>query len=456
MTREIDMLNGSLWKNLLLYSIPLMFSNVLQVLFNMSDVIVVGRFAGPIALGSVGSTTTLVQLTTGIMFGIGTGINAIVAFHTGANEKILVRRAVHTAFIISLVTGLILSIIGLTSSRFFLRILGTKDELISGAKLYLSVYLLGSPALALYNYGNAILTAIGDTKRPLIYLSISGIINILLNLFFVIVLNLSVLGVALASIISQYISCILIVVHLTHLDKEFALSFKDIKWDPVLSKEILKIGIPISLQHALFSLSNLFVQASINYFDHTVVEGCAAAGNADNLVYDMMAAFYTASTSFISQNYGAKRIKRIRSVYLITTLYSFIVGLILGGLIWLFREPFLYLFTTDPSVIQYGSERLVVMGVSFCISAFMDNAAAASRGLGKSIGPTIIVVMGTIVFRIIWIYTVFRSMHTLFSLFAIYPASWIFTSIAANIYFIINYKKLEKSVIEEGRQNLKN
>lgn len=442
MTREIDMLNGSLWKSLLLYSIPLMFSNVLQVLFNMSDVIVVGRFAGPIALGSVGSTTTLVQLTTGIMLGIGTGINAIVAFHTGAGEKNLVCRAVHTAFIISLATGLILAILGLTASRFFLSILGTKDELIRGAKLYLSVYLLGSPALALYNYGNAILTAIGDTKRPLVYLSISGVINIALNLFFVIVLKLSVLGVALASIISQYLSCILILVHLTHLNKEIALSVKDIKWDPILSREILKIGIPISAQHMLFSLSNLFVQASINYFDHRVVEGCAAAGNADNLVYDMMAAFYTATTSFISQNYGAKRISRIKSVYLITTLYSFIVGLVLGGLIWVFREPFLYLFTTNSEVVKYGSERLLVMGASFCISAFMDNATAASRGLGKSVGPTVIVVLGTIVFRIIWIYTVFRSFRTLTSLFLVYPTSWIFTAIAANIYFIYYLRKL--------------
>lgn len=440
--REIDMLNGSMWRSIFLFSIPLMFSNVLQVLFNMSDVMVVGRFAGPIALGCVGSTTTIVQLFMGVMFGLATGINAIVAFHIGAREGDMVRRAVHSAIIISLIFGVSISVIGLSLSRSFLSALNTKDELIHGATLYLSVYLLGAPALSLYNYGNAILSAVGDTKRPLVYLSISGVVNILLNLLFVIVFELSVLGVALASVISQYLSAFMVIRHLTRVDSDYKLQFKSIKYDKVLAHEILRIAIPTSCQYVLFSLSNLFVQYSINYFDHRVVEGSAAAGNADNLVYDVMAAFYTACTSFIAQNLGARKIKRIKKAYLITLSYSFIVGFVFGGLLLIFRVPFLSLFTTDSDVIYYGEMKLFVMASSYAISAFMDNAAAASRGLGKSVGPTVIIVLGTIVFRILWIYTIFAHFHTIYSLYLLYPASWIFTAVAANIYFFLNYKKL--------------
>lgn len=444
-SRSIDMLNGSLWSSILRYSIPLMFSNVLQVLFNMADIVVVGRFSGPIALGSVGSTTMVVQLETGILFGLSTGICAIVAFHAGAGEKDALKKAVHTSVILSVALGVIMLILGVLTSRSFLSVLRTKDELIDGANLYLSVYLLGAPALSMYNCGNAILTANGETKRPLIYLLISGILNVILNLVFVIVFELSVLGVALSSIISQYLSAFLIIRYLVKTDKDYKIIPKCIKYDKVLSREILRIAVPCSCQHALFSLSNLFVQGAINYFDHRIVEGCAAGGNSDSLVYDMMAAFYTATTSFISQNLGARKIDRIKKVYIVSTIYSFITGLILGGLLLIFRREFIMLFTSHEEVIKYGEIRVMIMGASYCISAFMDNATAAARGLGKTVGPTVIVILGTIVFRILWIFTVFNYFHTLESLFLIYVSSWTLTAICANIYFAVSYNKIKKS-----------
>ena len=443
-TKSIDMLSSSLWKSIILYSVPLMFSNVLQVLFNMADVMVVGRFSGPLALGSVGSTTMIIQLETGILFGLSTGICAIVAFHTGAKEKDGVVKAIHTSVLLSVILGVSLLIIGILSARSFLSLLKTKDELIIEATLYLRIYFLGVPALSLYNCGNAILTANGETKRPLLYLLLSGVVNVLLNLLFVIVFKLSVLGVALASVISQYLSAFLILRYLICTDTDYRIVPHLIKYDRILSKEILRIASPCACQHALFSLSNLFVQASINYFPHYVVEGCAAGGNSDPLVYDMMAAFYTASTGFISQNLGAGKIDRIKTTYIVTTVYSFILGLVLGGLLVIFRREFIMLFTSHEEVIKYGEIRVMIMGASYCISAFMDNATAASRGCGKTIGPTVIIVMGTIVFRIIWIFTVFRYFHTLESLFLLYVSSWVLTAICANIYFCYSYKKIKK------------
>ena len=438
----MDMCHGPLGKNLLFFSIPLMFSNVLQVLFNLSDVAVVGHFAGSIALGCVGSTTILVTLTTGLLLGMSGGVNAVTARYLGARDHTRVEKAVHSSLILCLIVGFILLLAGFTLTRPVLSLLGTKNELIDGAVLYLTIYLCGSPALAMYNYGNAILSAVGDTKRPLIYLAISGIINIILNLVFVIVFHLDVAGVALASIISQYISAGLILRHLLHCKGEYRLNLKLIRLDRHITVQVLRIGIPSAIQYSLFAIANLFVQSAVNTFDHVVVEGNSAAVNADSIVFDMMSAFYTASTSFIAQNYGAGNKKRILKVYGITTLYSFSLGLVLGVLLVIFRMPFLSLFTTDKDVLYYGSVRLMIMGLSYSISAFMDNATAAARGIGKSIAPTVIVISGSVILRITWIYTIFAYFKTLPSLYLLYACSWFVTALAGNLYFFHSYRKL--------------
>lgn len=443
-SNEIDMTTGSLPKKMLIYSLPLMLSNVLQVMFNLCDVAVVGKFVGPLALGSVGSTSIIVTLTTGILLGLAGGVNAVVALFVGAKNSANVKKAVHTSIIICLIAGFLLLLSGLFLSRPILLLIGTKKELINGAVIYLTIYLLGSPALAMYNYGNAVLSAVGDTKRPLMYLITAGVINVVLNLFFVLVCNLGVIGVALASIISQYISAFLILKFLFGCGKDYGLYIKNIEIDSHIAARVLRIGLPAAVQYSLFAIANLYIQSAVNSFDHVVVEGNSAAANADNIVYDMMAAFYTACTSFIAQNLGARKRDRIKHAYLVAQLYSFFIGAVFGALLVIFRTQFLNLFTSDPDVVHFGSIRLAIMGCSYFISAFMDNAAAGARGLGRSVIPTIIVIMGSVVFRIVWVCTIFARIHTLMSLYLVYASAWIFTAVIGTIYFIIIFRKTLK------------
>lgn len=440
---EMDLCTGSLWKKIFIFSVPLMFTNILQVVFNMSDLAVVGNFVGPIALGAVGSTSILVTLFTGILIGLAGGINAVTALFIGSGNKTELKQTVHTAALISLAAGVLITVLGIAFSRPILTLMHTKDELINDAVLYLRIYLLGMPALGLYNFGNAVLSASGDTKRPLYYLSFAGVLNVLLNLFFVIVCKMGVAGVAVASILSQYLSAVLILRVLFKSSAAFGLQLKELRITPDKAGRILKIGIPSAFQYALFAIANLFVQTGVNSFDHVMVEGNSAAANADPLIYDMMAAFYTACSSFIAQNYGAKKSDRILKSYLICLLYSFVVGLVLGVGLYLLRYPFLSLFTSDTTVVDAGIRRLSIMALSYSVSAFMDCTIAASRGLGKSIVPTIVVIMGSCVFRIVWIYTIFAHFRTIQSLYLLYVFSWMITAIAEIIYFVIVYRKVK-------------
>ena len=293
---------GPLAKQIFLVSLPLALSNLLQVLFNMSDVAVVGRFAGSTALGAVGSTSILVSLFTGFLIGLSGGINVLVARFYGARHEHDVEKTVHSAAIVSLIAGVVLLFVGLLGSPFMLRLLNTKDDLLPGAILYLRVYFLGMPALALYNFGNAVFSSIGDTKKPLIYLSLAGALNIVLNLFFVIVCRLSVVGVALASAISQCVSAALILRALTRAQDCYALDVHQLHLDPATTKSILALGVPAGFQNAIFAIANLFIQAGVNSFDSLMVKGNSAAANADNMIYDCMAAFYMACASFMSQS----------------------------------------------------------------------------------------------------------------------------------------------------------
>ena len=432
---------GPLARQILMVSLPLALSNLLQVLFNMSDVAVVGRFAGSTALGSVGSTSIFVTLFTGFLIGLGNGINVLVARFYGARNAESVHKTVHSALLVSLVAGVLLLAVGLFGSPALLRLLNTKEHLLPGAILYLRVYFLGMPALALYNYGNAVFSAIGETQKPLRYLSFAGVLNILLNLFFVIVCKLDVAGVALASTIAQCVSAGLILRALTRVQDSYALHLREIRFDPNMTRRILMLGLPAGFQNAIFAIANLFIQAGVNSFDSLMVKGNSAAANADALIYDAMAAFYMACASFMSQNYGAGKADRVKKSYLISLAYSFGVGLVLGGALWLFGREFLALFTTEPAVIDAGMKRVGVMAMAYCISAFMDCTIAASRGLGKTVVPTIIVIMGSCVFRVVWVYTIFARIHTIPSLYLLYPCSWALTAVAEMVYFVGSYKK---------------
>ena len=439
---EGNLCEGSLWKKILFFSVPLMFSNVLQVLFNMSDVAVVGRFAGPIALGAVGSTSILVTLFTGILLGLSSGVNALTALFIGSKSEENVRETVHTSAILCLLAGVLISVLGILFSRPILTAMHTKAELIDGALIYLRIYLLGMPALGLFNFGSSVLSAAGDTKRPLFYLSLAGILNVLLNLLFVIVCRMDVAGVALASILSQYLSAALILLLLLRTKESFGLCLRRLKITPDKLIRILRIGIPSAFQYAIFAIANLFVQTGVNSFDHVMVEGNSAATNADPLIYDMMAAFYTACSSFIAQNYGARKKDRIKKSYLICTLYSFLTGLFLGVGLYFLRYPFLSLFTDEAAVTDAGIRRLSVMALSYSVSAFMDSTIAASRGLGRTVLPTVMVIFGSCVFRILWIYTVFAHFKTIESLYLLYVFSWGITAVAEILYFVSVYRKL--------------
>ena len=513
----MELTKGNLWKQIWIYSVPLMLTNLLQVFFNLADVAVVGKFAGPISLGGVGSTTLLVTLTTGFLIGMSNGVNTLTALFIGSGEKDREVKTVHTGFVLCLATGLAVLILGIIFANPILSLLGTKDELFSEASIYFKIYMLGSPALAIYNYGNAVLSAAGDTKKPLKYLTIAGIINVLLNLVFVIGLGMQASGVALASILSQYVSAILILRALLKTTETYGLQFgrilagkkanrndsafslaadhvEEISAEPEvvdqttaitkpvvtmhtkattkpvvtvhtkattkpavvdqtiattkllvdwkIAARILNISIPAAFQYSLFAVANLVVQSAVNSFDHITVEGNSAAMNADAVIYDMMAAFYTACSSFIAQNYGAGNKDRIRKTYLITTFYSFMVGFVLGGLLFAFKTQFLFLFTSDQQVIQQGAIRISVMAFSYCVSALMDNATAGARGLGKTLVPTVAIIFGSVVYRVLWIMTVFAHFHTLQSLYLLYVTAWTFTAIIGNTYFVGLYKKI--------------
>lgn len=442
---EIDMCTGSLWKKILFFSVPLMFSNILQVVFNISDVAVVGKFAGPIALGAVGSTTILVTLSTGLLLGLASGVSALTALYIGARDHEGVKSTVHTAALLMAFFGAAIMILGLAAAGGILAAMHTKDELIKDAVVYLRIYLLGTPALAMFNLGNAVLSAAGDTRRPLFYLTFAGAVNVALNLFFVIVCHMGAAGVAVASIISQYISAGLVIRLLMTCQETFALRLDCLKLDRDKMRRILKIGIPSALQYALFAVANLFVQTSVNSFDHVMVEGNSAAANTDPLVYDMMAAFYTACTSFIAQNLGAKKRERMLKSFSICMIYSFVLGLALGVGIYVLRYPFLSMFTNERAVVEAGIKRISVMALSYCISAFMDCTIAASRGLGKTIVPMLIVTAGSTIFRLLWIWTVFAHFRTIELLYLLYVFSWIITGAAELVYFVRIFKSPELS-----------
>ncbi len=436
-----SMTEGRLSRQILRFSLPLMLSNVLQVLFNMSDVAVVGHFAGSSALGSVGSTTTLVTLLTGILIGMGGGVNALTARFFGAQQQKDTSEMIHTSAIVCLALGLLLLGLGLGFAWPLLELLNTKETLIDGAALYLRIYVLGLPAMAIYNFGSGVLSAMGDTKRPLYFLFSAGVINVLLNLFFVIVCRLSVAGVALATVISQYISAVLIVLSLFRNPEGYALCFSELRLTKSKAIALLKLGIPAGLQNAIFAMANLFIQAGVNSFDAVMVEGNSAAANSDALIYDMMSAFYTACASFIGQNYGAGKRDRILKSYFISMAYAFGIGVIMGLGLVLLGQGFLSVFTKDAAVIEAGMVRLRIMGFSYGVSAFMDTAIAGSRGLGKSLVPTVMVILGSCVFRVAWVYTVFAHFHSIQSLYLVYVFSWSITAVAETVYFIHSYRK---------------
>ncbi len=448
MQQDVEMTKGSLTRGIIALSIPLMITNVLQILFNMADVAVVGRFVGSLALGAVGSTALIDMVFVSLQIGIGGGINVLAAREIGAGNQREVEDLVHTAFLISLICGLVLMIAGYGSTRGMLELIHTRPELIDQAELYLHIIFLGMPGLAIYNYGNAILSAGGNTRSPLIYLTVSGILNVILNLFFVLVLGMTVDGVALASILTQYLSAFLIMHKLMTVERVYRFRLRDVRLNGFYVRSVLAIGIPTGLQNAVFMLANMFTQMAVNSFSAEMVAGNSAAGNLDALIFEIMAAIYTACASFMGQNYGAGQERRVKRSYWISVWFSCAVGTILGLIAVLFGPQLLGLFTNDAEVVRCGMQRVMMMDLFIGGSAFMDCTNAASRSLGKTVMPTVFILLGSCVFRIIWIYTVFASVHTIQSLYVLYPISWLITAAASMIYYFYTLHR----VFPRGRE----
>ena len=440
---------GPLAKQILLVSLPLVLSNLLQVLFNMSDVAVVGRFAGSTALGSVGSTSIFVTLFTGFLIGLSNGINVLVARFYGARHASDVEKTVHSALLVSLAAGILLLLVGLLGSPALLHLLNTKEDLYPGAVLYLRVYFLGMPALALYNFGNAIFSAIGETKKPLYYLCIAGVLNILLNLFFVIVFHMGVAGVALATIISQAISAFLIILCLMKMDGPCHLDFKHLKFHPEQLKSMLRIGLPAGLQGAIFSISNVLIQSSVNSFGSQVMAGNTAAGNIEGFVYNSMNAVYQTSLSFTSQNMGAKKFDRINKILFQCLLVVTAIGLVMGGGAYLLGEPLLGIYTSSPEVVSYGLIRLKYVCATYFLCGLMDVMVGTIRGMGYSIMPMLVSLTGACAFRVIWIFTIFQMNRTLDCLYISYPISWVLTAgVHLICYFIVRKKAFARAAAQ--------
>ena len=433
---EMDMCSGPLLSKILIFSIPLMISGILQLLFNAADIVVVGRFTGSEAMAAVGSTSALINLIINLFVGISVGANVVVARNYGARDYDGVHGAVHTSVLTALIGGVFLIFVGIALARPLLELMGTPDNVIDQSVLYMRIYFVGMPSFMLYNFGSAILRAIGDTKRPLYFLTLAGVINVFLNLF-----HMGVAGVALATIISQTVSAILVLLCLMKMEGPCHLDFKHLKFHLNQLGQMLRIGLPAGLQGIVFSLSNVLIQSSVNSFGSQVMAGNTAASNIEGFVYNAMNAVYQTSLSFTSQNMGAKQFGRVNKILFECLCVVSAVGILLGGGAYLLGEQLLSIYTTDPEVIAYGITRMSYVCATYFLCGLMDVMVGSIRGMGYSIMPMLVSLTGACAFRIIWIFTIFQVEHTLDCLYISYPISWILTAGVHLLCFFLVRKK---------------
>lgn len=445
-TYAIDMCEGAILPKMLRFALPLMCSSILQLLFNAADVVVVGRFCGDNSMAAVGSTTPIINLMTNLFMGLSIGANVLVAKYYGAKEEKKVHEAVHTAVALSILSGFILTVVGVIFTKQILIWMNTPKDVFPLASKYLKIYFLGIVSVMLYNFCNSILRAVGDTKRPLYYLMFAGVINVALNLFFVIVCKLDVAGVALATIISQCVSAFLIIRCLCREQAMYQLVLGKIKFYGHALKRILHIGIPSGIYGTVFSLSNVVIQSSVNSFGATVMAGNAAAMNIEGFVYMAMNAFHQTAISFVSQNYGAGKIKRIWKIAVLSQMCVIVTGLVLGQLTVLFGSSLLGIYSSKNFVIEAGLVRLKYICGPYFLCGMMDVMVGILRGLGRSVVPTIVSMIGACGLRLVWIFTIFaeEKYHTTRMLYMSYPLSWSITTLAHVICFLIVWRGIKR------------
>lgn len=440
------MVNGTIMPKLITFAIPLMLSGILQLLFNAVDIIVVGRFSGSQSLAAVGSTSSLINMLTNLFIGISLGANVLAARFYAAGKHKEMSETVHTSILTAFISGVLMIFVGILFSRPALELMDTPSDVIELATLYMRIYFVGMPFFMLYNYGAAILRAVGDTKRPLIFLVVSGITNACLNLLLVIVFKMDVAGVAIATVISQMISCVLVLICLYKTDAVYQLRFKKlrIKWEYL--GQIFRIGIPAGIQSTLISFSNVLLQSSVNSFGSIAMAGYTAANNVLSFLYMGANSITQACMSFTSQNYGARKPKRMDKVLIDGLILQVVICLTLGVLAYVFGNQVSHIYTDDPNVIKCSVEILALTTVPYFLCGFMDTFPGVLRGMGRSTVPMILCLLGTVGVRILWIYCFFPHNRTLGYLFVSYPVSWIATIVMQLIYYIFVRKEVHKEL----------
>ncbi len=442
--KVVNMLEGPLLGPIFLFAMPLFITSVLQLAFNAVDIIVVGKFTGHHALAAVGATGPVINLLVTMFMGISIGASVIMGQNVGARDFKNAQDTLHTAIGISILGGILVLFAGIFTAMPLLRLMQTPPEVIELSGEYLKIYYIGMPGFMVYNFGSALLRAIGDSRRPMYFLTISGVFNVICNLIFVIVFKMGVAGVAIATSISQYIAAALIVASLLKADGYMKLSFDKIRISKDKALGMMKIGLPAGFQGALFSISNILIQSGINSFGSVVMAGNTAAGNLEGFVYMGMNAVYQTSLSFTSQNMGAKQYDRVKKIFWTCVGVVIGVGLFLGVGAWLFGDKLLRLYTSEPEVIKYGVERLGVVSATYFLCGIMDTMVGGLRGMGYSITPMVVSLTAVCILRMIWIATIFQSIHTPVILYLSYPVSWIFAAIGHYINYLYAMKKLKK------------
>ncbi len=442
---EIDMCSGPFLGKILLFYIPLMLSGVLQLLFNAADIVVVGRFAGNEALAAVGSTSSLINLLVNLFIGLSVGANVLVARFYGAGQKRELSEMVHTAVLTAVVSGFVLVFAGIVVAKPALIWMGTPDDVISQSVLYMRIYFIGMPFSMAYNFGAAVLRAVGDTKRPLYYLSAAGVVNVILNLIFVILFSMGVAGVAFATVVSQAISAALVIRCLMVSDADYRLELAGLRIVPDKLKKMLQIGLPAGLQSSLFSISNVLIQSSVNSFGSIAMAGNTAGSNIEGFVYTAMNSFSQTIISFTGQNYGARKYRHIGKILFVCQGLVIAVGLVLGNLAYLGSGMLLRLYSSDTEVIQFGILRMSIICTTYCLCGMMDVMVGVLRGMGYSVMPMIVSLTGACLFRVVWIYTIFQNYRTLTCLYVSYPISWALTFAVHVLCFVVVYHRLIKS-----------
>lgn len=444
-SHQIDMTQGAIFPKLLEFSVPLIFSSILQLLFNAADIVVVGRFAGDNSLAAVGSTGSLINLLVNLFMGLSIGTNVLAANYFGQKNKNKLQETVHTSMLISVISGIILTIIGVIFTTPILEFMQTPEEVLKLASIYLRIYFYGITSSMIYNFGSALLRAQGDTKRPLLILLLSGIVNIILNLIFVINFKLDVAGVAYATVISQTISAIIVVIILLKEDNDFKLNLRKLSINPHIFAKLVKIGVPAGFQGIMFSFSNIIIQSAINSFGPILIAGNSAAISLEGFVYTSMNGFSQGALTFTSQNLGAVKKDRIKKVVIISQFSIIVIGLVLGWLGILFDNQLLSIYSKSPDVINAGKIRVFVIFSTYFLCGIMDAMANSIRGCGHSLLPAIVTIFCVCFFRIFYLATFFRipQFHSPFYIFISYPVSWFIAWIIHLICFIVIFKKIK-------------